>query len=150
MLRNRRDRLLIGDLPHILAACGFERPLSEPELSARGVVEKKVVEDLKEVLEFVHPSIYEYFLAHRLKADFLGVEKAEISPEQLSNLELGRVELDFPQSAVYGFLSELLGDEYFHILKIRLRQTFREAAPSMLARNLVEYLGMTFRGGSDP
>ena len=146
MLRHRRASLQVGELPQILVTCRVERAVSEAELSASGVLELRGDGEL----EFVHPSIYEYFIAHRLKADFLTVENAETSPEQLSSLELGRVELDFPQSAVYGFLSEMLGSTYFGKLKTRLKAVDCQAPPSALIRNLVEYLGMTYRGDSDP
>jgi len=64
-------------------------------------------------------------------------------------LPLARVDLDFLQPSVYGFLHERLGDEYLAALRKALSGADLAKWPVRLVRNLVEYIGMAYPGGPD-
>lgn len=101
------------------------------------------VEGQEEVwAKFYHPSLSEFFLAKRLEKDYL--KAIENSAEQLG---LSEVDLDFVAASMYGFLAETLGPEYEGRL-VRWLAELRNVknCPEKLARNLVEYVGMTSQG----
>lgn len=100
-------------------------------------------------LKFHHETILEYFATARLREDFLAVI-AEPERSDLQHLRLASLPLDYFQSSVYGFLDEMLEPQGYRLkLAKRLSSVERAAMPQHLLRNLIEYLGLTARGGSD-
>jgi len=94
-------------------------------------------------VEFAHESIYEFFLARALQSDFTTAIKAKTPVDELLQLSLAKVELDYPQSSVYGFLTEML-PTFSADLRAGLRQAAASPTQSwQVLRNLVEFVGMT-------
>lgn len=98
-------------------------------------------------LTFFHQSIHEFFLAMRLKDEF---QKAlEMKPEEMGRLALAEAKLDYYASSIHGFLSERLEKkDFFRTLVAWFDKTGERLNlyPPPLLRNLVEHVGMTFRG----
>jgi hypothetical protein len=100
-------------------------------------------------LKFHHETILEYFATAKLCEDFLAVV-AEPPHPGLHGLRLASLPLDYFQSSVYGFLDEMLEPSDYRLkLAERLSSVDLTAMPEHLLRNLIEYLGLTARAGSD-
>jgi archaellum biogenesis ATPase FlaH len=100
-------------------------------------------------LKFHHETILEYFATAKLCEDFLAVV-AEPPRSDLHGLRLASLPLDYFQSSVYGFLDEMLEPSGYRLeLAERLSSVDLTAMPEHLLRNLIEYLGLTARDGSD-
>jgi len=116
------------------------RPISrnlETRLSTRG-------------LKFHHETILEYFATAKLCEDFFAVVDERVPLSRLHSLRLASLPLDYFQSSVYGFLDEMLEPRgYRMLLAERLLSIDLTAVPEHLLRNLIEYLGLTARDGSN-
>lgn len=96
-------------------------------------------------LRFQHETILEFFAIEALSGDFNNALRAD-SRDSPDRLRLSRVMLDHFQSSVYGFLDELLEPKgYRHALVTWLQTASLADVPELLARNLLEYLGLTVR-----
>jgi hypothetical protein len=95
---------------------------------------------------FAHESIYEFFLARSLRDDFVKAASPLTPPASLLQLGLSQVELDYPQSAVYGFLQEFLDRDckgrFEDIVRTSINRLASTTQAWRLIRNLIEYLGM--------
>jgi hypothetical protein len=103
-----------------------------------------LLQDRSTNINFFHESVYEFFIARALGSDFKRVPKRTSSAWDPGGSALATVELDYPQSAIYGFLSEKLGAKYLHDLHSHLQQNDWRKLNEKLLRNLIEYLGMTY------
>ncbi len=100
-------------------------------------------------VRFFHETAYEYFVAAALRGDFEKALQQDTPEPALRLLQLGNVELDYLPSSVYGFLSEMLGSHVSDALLNRLEDRIVKSMPAKLARNLVESLGLLYRGRDD-
>ena len=103
----------------------------------------------REGVKFYHESLHEFFGSWALIESFQKVLSAPDRPAALTELPLARVDVDFLQPSVYGFLHERLGDDYVETLRRKLAGTDLTGWPEQLVRNLVEYVGMTYVKGQD-
>jgi hypothetical protein len=99
-------------------------------------------------LKFFHESVNEFFVAWTLADSFLNVVDAAQAPQKLRSIRLAKVDLDFLQTSVYGFLHDRLGPAYLGSLLDALTQAKLTRWDRQVLRNLVEYVGMTYRGGT--
>jgi hypothetical protein len=101
-------------------------------------------------LKFHHETILEYFATAKLCEDFLAMVDERMPLSQLHSLRLASLPLDYFQSSVYGFLDEMLEPRGYRMrLAKRLLSIELTAVPQHLLRNLIEYLGLTARDGSN-
>lgn len=107
----------------------------------------EIVKPLDDGVEFFHPSVSEFFTARALAQSFQEVVRSAPDVERIRLLPLGRVDLDFYPTSVYGFLCERLGADFVDKLLVALRAYDLSRLERRLLRNLIEYVGMTYRGG---
>jgi hypothetical protein len=150
MLQQRKQRISYLELDRIIretfaTALRRERVLYPEILRVRSPTEES--DDAAEI-EFVHESIYEFFVAWAVHTSFLMVIDPRITLDELRGLNLAHVELDYPQSVVYGFLDELLGRDFGANAVNRLSILGESVDCWRILRNVIEFLGMTHDGES--
>jgi hypothetical protein len=141
-LHKRSSFLPVDALRALMPPALLEQSVSVIELSVFGVLSKD--SSISEV-NFFHESVYEFFIARALVNEFRRALRPTGSTDEASTLTLATVELDYPQSAIYGFLSEKLGTSYLLKLVAHLEKHWGEINAKVL-RNLIEYVGMTYSG----
>jgi len=144
-VRKRIPTLPISMLPDLMPETLGNRILRADELSVTGIFELR---DDATRITFFHESMYEFFIARALKHDFERVMELADSDPTIGLINLATVDLDYPQSAIYGFLSEML-PSYVEGLQARLEKTGIDRLNGKVLRNLVEFLGMTYLGPAE-
>jgi hypothetical protein len=144
LLKGRRKSLPASDVVWLMTErFGNHRPKIDQILNNEVLRESKETHEIT----FTHESIYEFFVALSLKDDFLNAIASPTSPSNLSQNRLSHVELDYPQSVVYGFLEEFLnkacGGRFEDLVRSSIRRLSTETQEWRLIRNLIEYVGMT-------
>lgn len=143
----RKTSLSIREIPPLVGLVCPGVSIRAEHFTSTGVLRMK---EGSQEIEFVHESIYEFFVARALASDFRAAIDPAISDGSLGILALADVELDFIQSAVYGFLGEMLGAQFRENLRARLPELRVPNESWKLLRNMIEYLGMTHEGeGND-
>jgi hypothetical protein len=121
------------------------RTISVDECIASGIL---MASGDRQGVMFVHESLYEFFVSVGLRDSFRLVLDSRDEVGDFVALPLAAVDLDIPQSSVYGFLSDRLAGRYIEDLRKKFSATNMPGS-EQLARNLVEYVGMVYRGGED-
>lgn len=144
LLRRRDKRMAEAETVPLRAAVFGEPIPTIPEITHSGILR---VSDFD--VSFAHESIYEFFVARAVRDDFLRAMDPAASPQELSTLGLALVELDYPQSAVYGFLKDLLGNRSNEQVRAAITGLAGEGQLWRLLRNFIEFVGMTHEGPCD-
>ena len=144
LLRGRKRHLSLNDVKALIPTT-FKEPFPRTEQ----VLHAEVLRQREDgETEFSHESIYEFFVARALRQDFLiAADALPSSGGSLDRLPLAEVELDFPQSSVYGFLQEMLGTTFVDRIHGRLSTLATRNHSWRLVRNVIEYVGMTYEDG---
>jgi hypothetical protein len=156
--RGRQSRLTL--LSQLDALEVFERATDKdeilnpaavaPPVRGQSILRNPETRRIARGLKFHHETILEYFATAKLCEDFLAVVDESVPLSQLHGLRLASLPLDYFQSSVYGFLDEMLEPRGYRLkLAERLSSVELTAIPEHLLRNLIEYLGLTAREGSD-
>jgi hypothetical protein len=134
------------------------------DVDADGLVEAGLLQEAEREPEspnkykFFHLSVQEFFIARSLSSEFAKTVKlgAEVWGHEPETGDLGQVRTDYLQASMFGFLEELLGKDgsfVSELHKLLASPQFRsgmhhaDSAKVAIQRNLVEYVGMTYRGG---
>lgn len=100
-------------------------------------------------VKFYHESLNEFFISWVLEDSYRALLDLRLDPPVLRDLPLARVDLDFPQPVVYGFLRERLPHDYVHTLQRILKSSVIPSLDPRLLRNLVECIGFIYTDASD-
>lgn len=107
-------------------------------------------------IRFFQESVKEFFTANALADSFCKLLEGICKGEAFDDLPLAEVDQDFLQPSIYGFLYEILSEKHGedHIVSIikNLKICVLKKLNKRLLRNVVEYIGMTYRqrGSVDP
>jgi hypothetical protein len=91
---------------------------------------------------FVHARLHEYFAVLDLVEE---IQRVVDGPKTLdwNSSRLDQVELDFIQTAAYGYFRDVLGQGFTLKLAKFIQRPRFSSLPSNVQRNLIEYVGMT-------
>lgn len=141
LLRLRKYAIKFNSLIELIPSRQDNKALRTVDIQATEVL--IYLED-REKVKFFHESVYEFFVTLKLKDEFERVVNENLDKSQLEDLKLANLEMDYLQSSAYGFLSEMLGENFIVKLNRKLEESDLLKMPVKLLRNLVEYIGMTF------
>ena len=140
LLQSRKKTLSIPDVWKAIERIASRKHLPVEYLTNTEVLQ---VDKGSGEIGFSHESIYEFFVARALTADFAATVAETSDPAALAKLNLSHVELDYPQASVYGFLEEMLENTVRLGIPRQLSKLTSSSHLWRLLRNCIEYIGMT-------
>jgi hypothetical protein len=141
LLRLRKYAIQFNHLIDLIPSKSDNKALKKVDIQATEIL---IYLGSQQKVKFFHESVYEFFVIRKLKYEFERVVNENLDKSHLEDLKLSKLEMDYLQSSAYGFLSEMLEQNFIVKLNRKLKESDLLKMPVKLLRNLVEYIGMTF------